>query len=407
MAYVIYKKPIVIVVSIAIPIFLLTITNLKSKIKKSVINVFLITFICFYIVISRNNYFKTNYVKAIVYLLYIFLPFIMMLNSKNKYIINGFRLSLNIFGIEHITCTYIATFFKNVYVQYLVPIIKQASVESLAYSQFKNGLNPGFTTHYSTNASYLSIISIYAFSEYINNKKKSRLILLILSFVALLLTGKRAHPVFVIVSCIIYYFIVNKDKISKKWMNFATTLIVGFTLFNVLASFMPQMLTFINRFEELSNSQRGVLNGREEMYSLGFDLWNKHILFGNGWGSYSINYQKYLYINGISDSSYLDCHNIYIQLLCETGVTGLTLFLIITLGTLIMSIKLRLKMKESMLDFAIIYQIFFLMYGFSGNPLYDPQCYVIYFVCIGIFLIYYMKGKEYEKDKNNYISQST
>ena len=33
-------------------------------------------------------------------------------------------------------------------------------------------------------------------------------------------------------------------------------------------------------------------------------------------------------------------------------------------------------------------QIFFLVYCFSGNPLYDPQCYIPYFMsCVGVFAI--------------------
>ena len=45
-----------------------------------------------------------------------------------------------------------------------------------------------------------------------------------------------------------------------------------------------------------------------------------------------------------------------------------------------------IKTNNRILLFAYAYQLMFLIYGLSGNPLYDIQCYSIYFIVIGIVL---------------------
>ena len=91
----------------------------------------------------------------------------------------------------------------------------------------------------------------------------------------------------------------------------------------------------------------------------------------------------------------MSTHNVYLQLLAETGIVGLALFLVPAAVTLIAAMRRSVAHRggglygESFCLWACVgAQIFFLVYCFSGNPLYDPQCYVPYFIsCVTVFAI--------------------
>ena len=93
--------------------------------------------------------------------------------------------------------------------------------------------------------------------------------------------------------------------------------------------------------------------------------------------------------------SSMSAHNVYLQLLAETGVIGLAAFVV----PAFLSILAAMHRSESLLEegpygdsfclwACLGVQFFFLIYCFSGNPLYDPQCYIPYFIsCVAAFAI--------------------
>ena len=98
----------------------------------------------------------------------------------------------------------------------------------------------------------------------------------------------------------------------------------------------------------------------------------------------------------------------YLQLLCETGLVGFIFYFGIMLWTIYTTIKIIAKFKykveeEYYMYFSLGYQAFFLLYCFSGNPLYDIQCYALYFLCIGVTISNLIMGKNLSRkmDTNN------
>ena len=70
-------------------------------------------------------------------------------------------------------------------------------------------------------------------------------------------------------------------------------------------------------------------------------------------------------------------HNVYIQLLAETGIIGFLSYAIAITTSLLMSIKKlknalkgKNKMVMEILGFSILMQIIFIIYSITGNPLY-------------------------------------
>ena len=163
----------------------------------------------------------------------------------------------------------------------------------------------------------------------------------------------------------------------------------------VLAMFIPAIQATLERFVELSEDDTG--NGRTFLYDLAWHLFYCHPIFGAGWGSYS----KYVATTSLGAMyrdlgfSAMSAHNVYLQLLAETGVVGLLLFVVPALIAVTSSMRRSNCCLESFVygDSFCLWaclgvQVFFLVYCFSGNPLYDPQCYITYFTsCVAVFAL--------------------
>ena len=102
---------------------------------------------------------------------------------------------------------------------------------------------------------------------------------------------------------------------------------------------------------------------------------------------------------GLADISYA-VHSVYIQLLCETGIAGLVPFLLSAVSSLIYGMRKYRKILKSgkyiqekvIVELGIAIQIFFLAYCASGNPLYDYNFCITYFIGIMLTLIPFREG---------------
>ncbi|MBO5143534.1 MAG: O-antigen ligase family protein [Clostridia bacterium] len=366
---------------------LLLLGNIK-KITKYHFIIFIVTLVVLWMQLYNNYYLKVNNEgKVLLFSIYLFLPLILCLN---KFALNSCFTVIRFFCFEHIVGTFFVQFFKDFYIEKLLPWLSNG-VDNVAYRNILNGYNPGLTMHYSTNGIYLTVSTIYFFSKYIKNKNRKDLIFVILSLIALLLTGKRAHTLFTLASCVALYIFYNRENFSKKIIKFLSLGGAGCLGLFIISTFMPQILNVLIRFEKTINAGE-LLSGREPFYELAINMWKEHKLFGYGWGAFGYYFQQNIFSEEFV-YGYLDAHNVYLQLLCECGIVGLIFLLIIAVRFLLktinaIKIKTNVQLKDECLLFTLAFQIFFLLYCFSGNPLYDIQCYSIYFICLGKVLSY-------------------
>lgn len=365
-------------------IFMLTKINV---LKKYQLITLLFCVLVFFVEINNNYYIVEGRSSEVLkFSLCLFLPFLLIVNSD---LIKLFPKLMKFFGLEHVFSTIFVQFFKSFYMSTILPWLYNGKYV-FAISSLNSGYNPGITSNYSTNASYISIAIIILFAQYINKKEKKNLIFLILSFLALLFTAKRAHLLFSIITCISLYLFVNRRKVSNKLLKVFIGLFISVILFFTTAIFVPSVSNVIDRFEEGYKSG-DLINGRGELYELAFNIWKENRILGNGWGAYSYNYKIFYHWNNLE---YLDAHNVYLQLLCETGIIGLSFFIIIII-IILRKIIIVNKIKNLQVDeglFSLGFLVFFLLYCFSGNPLYDIFCYPMFFCAIGISIyLYYEK----------------
>ncbi|MFV0363053.1 MAG: O-antigen ligase family protein [Suipraeoptans sp.] len=255
--------------------------------------------------------------------------------------------------------------------------------------QYSQGCMPGFTNHYSTNG-MLIVISLLIFGTFaIHKKNLLNYALFAVSLIALLLTGKRAHILFGLASLFIAYYIYSADKKRSRGLKALAIALAAVLAMVLIFYYVPQLAVFVNRFLE-SSMGGDVTLGRTAIWEEAIGIFSQNPFLGIGWLKFITIFHKKWHV-----------HNIYIQLLCETGIIGFTVyfsaFVYFLIGTgkrlAQVSINKETHSKDErlylMLSLAI--QVFFLLYGFTGNPLYDKEMFVPYFMSCAIYTSYRFK----------------
>lgn len=272
---------------------------------------------------------------------------------------------------------------------------------------YSSGYLLGITTHYSTLAIYLGNGAVVLWVMYkeatTQREKKKYMAIFIATLITLAMIGKRGMLVFVAITFGIYELFTKANDLRKvlpivlKYVAIAAVVVGGLVI--AAYTIMPQLMMTLTRFVE-GTEGTDITSGRSRMWLLAIQQFLKHPLFGIGWFGYRDAYETAWY----HGSSYqkLDTHNVYLQLLCETGLFGFVLFLVILILPLIYAIKdlmfaiFRVKdykahKYEQELAIGTILQVLFLLYCFTGNPLYDTQNFIIYFLSIAMTLNAHVK----------------
>src|SRR5699024_11652643 len=105
-------------------------------------------------------------------------------------------------------------------------------------------------------------------------------------------------------------------------------------------------------------------------------------------------------------------NNIYIQLLTELGIFGFVLFIILIIYTLYKTIYMLLKGNtlfqndfkwKLLLKISLYYQVFFILYGLTGNLLTDHMYLLIYLLLSTITYSAIYNVKQFELEKKGII----
>lgn len=255
-----------------------------------------------------------------------------------------------------------------------------------------SGYRAGIANHYSQNGTYISyvfiVFAVLMLSEKNRSKKKKMLIFTLISFFALLLTSKRGHLLFSIMALFGMYFITSKGKVIPKILKTAFIGVTFLTVFYLLGQFIPVISNLLERFSTAGTDNESMT--RFAMWNLCFEKFKEHPIFGIGWAQFPQQYYRYLYLPWYDEKyKFLNAHNVYLQLLCEAGIVGLLLFIMIVSFNLFMVIK-TYKVTQSFdaflpdgykqtLAVSMTIQMFFLAYCLTGNGLYDYSFYFYMF----------------------------
>lgn len=274
------------------------------------------------------------------------------------------------FGLTNLLFTIFFYVNPNMYISTIYPMAGKQYQENLLYC-YQQGYQTGITLHYSTNGMYLALFSGAAFVKFLSSKKRHILYFLvfILGIWGILLTAKRAHFAFSLIAVfIVYYLYSNKHTRFLKTIGIVIMTIV---IWSIAANYVPQIAEIAKRFDSAFSGQDNPMEERMFLRLYAIRLFRNSPIIGHGWNSYKYLAEKNLGV-------YIAGHNVYLQLLAETGVIGFAVFLIyfIYIGYLAtghVPIIERSNYKDilKISQFLLFFFVYFILYCFTGNPLYE------------------------------------
>lgn len=273
-------------------------------------------------------------------------------------------------------------FNRDAQKSYVIPFFALDSVSANnLVRQIESNYLLGLTSHFSAFAIYLSIGFLYAYSRFLSSgtKRKKSTITMIAFFLGLAMSGKRAHFAFCLIAAIYVYIVIYGTRsINRIIKRFLIVFCAALFLFIVLstASVFQTTLTRI-----IAQENADVFSGRIIIWE---PMWRDFLsspFIGSGWGAFRYNYSYLM----MGNDRMTDGHNVYLQLLYETGILGFlaigSLFFIsfrktYQLYRIIQKDPFFQASEKELMLFSVSMQLFFLMYCMTGNPLYD---FIIFF----------------------------
>lgn len=352
---------------------------------------FLISYFLFILYMSIRTLQNCSYVdRNCVDIFFYGLAYIIIVASKkfetpfeNKKLWNLLR-NLGLFFALGIFLQFI---FTDLFMKYYTPLFGEEYQSSIQRQVIEHKMYTGWTSQ--TFATCLNLImGIFATWELCKKERKNILWLIIL-LIAFLLTGKRGPLLFAVVA------LLASEVLMVEHLKDAITRIIKYTA--IILSIMIVLIIFVNiyemdsrntivRFLEMFQNDGDISNGRFILWEYAWKLFCKSPILGIGWRQY--RNEALLNIN-----QNMEVHNVYLQILTETGVIGFILYIVPVGYALINTFqcyrkanKLKLNNIQMALKYSFMLQLYLLLYCFTENVLYDYCAQLLYFFSFALYL---------------------
>ncbi len=225
-------------------------------------------------------------------------------------------------------------------------------------------------------------------------------IVLIIFLITFIVIHKRSFALGSIAAVLIIWmfrrFFLYGSKPGKKTVNISkiisavVTSLIFAGLLIVLYEEVPMIQEAVNLYISRFNTEDTTLSGRTQLYALAWRLFKSRPFMGVGWSKYRL--YSYRLFSRYQDFT-VDTHNVYLQLLAESGLMGLSTYLIPVVYLMIASLNHFRKSitgafyqeQRCIFELGLFLEFFYLIYSMAGNPLYDYSFFAIYF--LGLFLL--------------------
>ncbi len=359
----------------------------NQKIKITLIDLSWLIFFIF--ILGRIKSLNSSNMVFIFYIVFC-LSIIVLYKEKIKLYIMPIKI-LKYVGIIYAISVFIQAMAPDLFFKYLDFAAIQ---DNLNFSDIIRAIEntkyvSGIPQDVAYSASYISF-SIGALLSFRSKTTISRIInfilIIMLSF-ALLLTAKRAHILFTVISVGLIYFIMNKNVniflFIKKIIFGCVILIILLILYLHIFPEAGIISRFLETYESFVYGD-DISSGRLSLYATAWSLFLSNPIVGVGWRQYTI-----------AGNEDLTAHNNYLQILSEAGIIGLMLFVIALFVTWTITFKkiksiINIKISSdnvSILIYSLYIQTFFILYGLTGSIFYYHGFILIYFFACS--MVYY------------------
>lgn len=174
----------------------------------------------------------------------------------------------------------------------------------------------------------------------------------------------------------LYCLLLNNKfiKLAGVGLGIAGAVIIAYTTIPAATLIIDRML----------NSGGDVLSGRETFWNYAMEMFHRHPIIGEGF----LSFNDYAFNQGFryyGERWNYQAHNVYLQLLGETGIIGFSLIAILIILIIIKAISIA-KHNLNFGDVCLVYWIvLFGVYSLTGNTLYYP-CQMIILVLAILFV---------------------
>lgn len=219
----------------------------------------------------------------------------------------------------------------------------------------------------------------------------------ILSLAGVFISGKRMFALIVVVSFVwLYIASVDRGKLPRTLKLTAFGVVSVGTLYAML----QPVRELVGRIGLFLLPAEAATSGRNVLWSLALDIFNANPLTGVGFANFLP------YSDAISAAPWFGLfhvHNIYLQLLAETGLVGFALMTVLFISAFMgtwrsyrLSIQGDDRVPRYVLISSLALQVWFLMYGLSGNGLYGWQEMFLYVSAVGMAISVRIAGRTAE-----------
>ncbi len=321
-------------------------------------------------------------------------------------------------GLVHVIATLWFYFDTDFYMANIYPNFNSSQRAHLYEQVQKNHHAVGLSNHYSQNGIYMAISLCASFALLFAKSRKNilwKVLLLLVVLFALILTGKRGVLIFSVFAMLISYIICKKGAFANKLITVLFILSSMSLVIYALSFYIEGIASAFARITAMfsENETLDVSNGRFKLYAIAWNFFKESPIMGIGWREFSkevVNFYN-------QDSVLRDAHNVFLQLLCETGIIGFSIFISLFISTIIQTVQLAAKSTKGMLKlsdktkivliFSLCYQVFFLAYCITGNPLYDLETVYVYIISIGFSSVIYFRHREEIEKINRQITNKS
>ena len=227
-----------------------------------------------------------------------------------------------------------------------------------------------------------------------------RIVELGILWLAFLATNKRGHLVFLLITILIVYYVVGtKNKKIERGIKivFAALILVAVLIgASYLFPSIPIFRRLVSVFSLFTDDAdlNAVSSGRINIYNQEIELFLSHKVWGIGWQNFA-DYSKSRDVSGYISQG----HNVFLQLLCETGIVGFVLFFAINLYYLVQCLRVNAeRLRENRAEInndaeshliagnktCLGFIVFYYLTWLTGNSLYDSVFVYIWVVAIMI-----------------------